>query len=149
MPSDRDFDDLGWEACDLETDWMLGPLSGRSWLLMVLICAADAMPLVRCCPAAWGAMGCHGMPWGWDGLRSVEDLLSYNFESPFQSGRLTALRQMLQARPASLGRFILPETLRWLQRSAFFRWSCVQYSTASSLDDCWGFLGFLRCPEFL
>lgn len=49
MPSDRDFDDLGWEACDLETDW------------------------------------------------SVEDLLSYNFESPFQSGRLTALRQMLQA----------------------------------------------------
>eukprot|EP00435_Cladocopium_sp_Y103_P016337 s2554_g4.t1 len=50
MPSDRDFDDLGWEACDLEgTDWI------------------------------------------------VEDLLSYNFESPFQSGRLTALRQMLQA----------------------------------------------------
>ena len=27
MPSDRDFDDLGWETCDLEgTDWMLGPL---------------------------------------------------------------------------------------------------------------------------
>ena len=67
MPSDRDFDDLGWEACDLETDWMLGPLSGRSWLLMVLICAADAIlwqGVAQQPGGLWDAMGRHGAEMG-------------------------------------------------------------------------------------
>ena len=169
MPSDRDFDDLGWEASDLEgSDWMPGQL--RPSLVVLARCCPSIFLLVGGLEHLWFskifshildiiptpifseryppvicyiAVENHHVKWEnplflWlfsiisnvivikpeDRLkpstslwalnpRSVEDLLSYNFESPFlpSGGRLTALRQMLQA----LGRAVVSLGFRRLR----------------------------------